>query len=53
MDAVYIVLVAIILIIVLIAIFIFVTYLFLDIFRSPSARKAGKTPQKTDEKKQE
>lgn len=53
MDAFYIVLIAIVLIIVLLAIFIFVTYLFLDIFRHPSARKAVKTLQKKDGGKQE
>jgi uncharacterized membrane protein len=53
MDAVYIVLIAIILIIVLIVIFTFVTYLFLDIFRTPSARQAVKTMQKKDKEKQE
>jgi hypothetical protein len=53
MDAIYIVLIAIVLIIVLLAIFTFVTYLFLDIFRYPSARQAVKTLQKNDDKKQE
>lgn len=53
MDAFYIVLIAIVLIIVLLAIFTFVTYLFLDIFRHPSARDAVKTLQKKDKKKQD
>jgi hypothetical protein len=53
MDAIYIVLIAIALIIALIIIFTFVTYLFLDIFRYPSARQAVKTLQEQDEKKQE
>jgi hypothetical protein len=53
MDAIYIVLIAVALIIVLIAIFIFITYLFLDIFRHPSARQAVNAMQKKDKKKQE
>jgi hypothetical protein len=51
MDAFYIVLIAIVLILVLLAIFTIVTYLFLDIFRRPSARQAVKTLQKNDKKK--
>jgi hypothetical protein len=53
MGAFYIVLIAIVLIIVLLAIFTFVTYLFLDIFRHPSVRKAVKALEKKDEKKQD
>ena len=53
MDAIYNVLIAVVLIIVLIAIFTFVTYLFLDIFRHPSARQAVNTLQTKDKKKQE
>jgi len=53
MDAIYIVLIVVALIIALVAIFTFVTYLFLDIFRNPSAGQAVKTLQKNDTKKQE
>jgi len=53
MDALYIVLIAIALIIVLLIIFTVVTYLFLDIFRHPSARQAVKTLREQDKKKQE